>query len=99
MGNAAITGYSKGSDAGRPPYLARRRPGMEGTDMNLQAIETVVRRLFSDAEFRAQVIAEPAAVLDEYRLADSERDVLIRLCDHLASGETVTGKQRFGAWH
>ena len=44
--------------------------------MNLQAIEVVVRRLFSDAEFRAAAIADPATALAEYRLAAEECSVL-----------------------
>lgn len=52
--------------------------------MNLQAIETIVRRLFSDAEFRAQAIADPATALAEYRLAADEQRALTKLCVQLA---------------
>jgi len=31
--------------------------------MNLQAIETVVRRLFADADFRAAALADPSKAL------------------------------------
>ncbi len=54
--------------------------------MNLQAIEVIVRRLFSDADFRARAIAEPAAALAEYRLAAEERAALTKLCAQLAAG-------------
>jgi hypothetical protein len=58
--------------------------------MNLQTIETVVRRLFSDTTFRAQAIANPATALAEYRLAASERQALTKLCLQLNSGGTST---------
>ena len=35
--------------------------------MNLCAIEAVVRRWFTDGEFRAITLADPAAALAEYR--------------------------------
>ncbi|MDP9373685.1 MAG: hypothetical protein M3Q65_14780 [Chloroflexota bacterium] len=54
--------------------------------MNLQAIEAIVRRLFSDADFRARAIAEPAAALAEYRLAAEEQAALTKLCAQLAAG-------------
>lgn len=54
--------------------------------MNLQAIEIVVRRLFSDAVFRAQAIADPQAALAEYRLAAAEQQALTKLCLRLADG-------------
>lgn len=57
--------------------------------MNLYAIETVVRRLFTDAVFRAAAVADPAAALAEYRLAAEERDALTTLCAQLAGGATL----------
>lgn len=66
--------------------------------MNLQAIETVVRRLFSDATFRAEALADPSAALAEYRLAAAERAALTKLCVQMASGATVTDKQQLGIW-
>jgi hypothetical protein len=54
--------------------------------MNLQAVEMVVRRLFTDAEFRARAIADPATTLVEYRLAAEERIALTKLCVQLAGG-------------
>jgi hypothetical protein len=66
--------------------------------MNLHAIETVVRRLFSDAEFRARAIVEPSAALAEYRLAAAERTALTRLCVQLADGAAITDKQQLGFW-
>ncbi len=66
--------------------------------MNMQAIETVVRRLFSDAAFRASTIADPAA-LAEYRLAASEQQALTTLCLQLNAGGTSTeDKVRAGIW-
>ena len=54
--------------------------------MDLHAIETIVRRLFSDAEFRAAALADPSTALAEYRLAAAERQVLTSLCLQLADG-------------
>ena len=56
--------------------------------MNLQTIETVVRRLFSDTAFRAQAIADPAASLSGYRLAAAEQQALTKLCLQLNAGGT-----------
>jgi hypothetical protein len=66
--------------------------------MNLHAIETVVRRLFSDAEFRARAIADPSAALEEYRLASAERTALTKLCVQLAADGSVGSKQQL-FWH
>ena len=66
--------------------------------MNLQAIETVVRRLFSDAEFRSQAIADPSAALAEYRLAAGEQAALTKLCVQMASGAPIDDKQQLGYW-
>lgn len=65
--------------------------------MNLPAIEIVVRRLFSDAEFRARAIADPQAALAEYRLAAAEQQALTKLCLRLADGTTSTGP-KVGYW-
>jgi hypothetical protein len=69
-----------------------------GFQMNLHAIETVVRRLFSDAEFRTQAIADPSAALEEYHLAAAERTALTKLCVQMANGVSVTDKQQLGFW-
>jgi hypothetical protein len=66
--------------------------------MNLHAIETVVRRLFSDAEFRARATANPSAALEEYRLATAERTALTKLCVQMANGAAVTDKQQLGGF-
>lgn len=66
--------------------------------MNLHAIETVVRRLFSDAEFRALAIADSSAALAEYRLAAAEQAALSKLCVQLAADGSVTTKQQAGFW-
>ncbi len=98
MGNAAILRYSMKSDMGRPSYLTQQRQVYGGFLMNLQAIETVVRRLFSDAEFRSQAIADPSAALAEYRLAASEQAALTKLCVQMANGAPVGDKQQLGFW-
>ena len=66
--------------------------------MNLQAIEIVVRRLFSDAAFRAQAVADPASALAEYRLAAEERTALTKLCVQLADGPTDSKPTSAGFW-
>jgi hypothetical protein len=71
---------------------------MEGTQMNLHAIETVVRRLVSDAEFRARATLNPSAALGEYRLAAAEREALTKLCVQMASGAAVSDKQQLVFW-
>jgi hypothetical protein len=64
--------------------------------MNLQVIEAVVRRLFSDAEFRARAIADPSVALAEYRLAADDQRALTKLCVQLAAnGPAPTGPQSF----
>jgi hypothetical protein len=60
--------------------------------------QTVVRRLFSDAEFRARAIADPSAALEEYRLATAERTALTKLCVQLAADGSVGSKQQL-FWH
>lgn len=54
--------------------------------MDLRTVETVVRRLFTDAEFRARAIEDSAAALSEYRLGAAEHAALSKLCLQLASG-------------
>ena len=67
--------------------------------MNMQAIEAVVRRLFSDAAFRAEAIANPATTLAEYRLAASEQQALTKLCLQLnMGGRTLEDEERANAW-
>lgn len=67
--------------------------------MNMLAIETVVRRLFSDAAFRANAITDPAAALAEYRLAAAEQQALTKLCLQLnAGGTSVEDKVRTSIW-
>jgi hypothetical protein len=62
--------------------------------MNLHAIETVVRRLFSDAEFRAAALADPSTALAEYRLEAAERQALTKLCLQLADGPQLLQARR-----
>jgi hypothetical protein len=66
--------------------------------MNVLAIEAVVRRLFSDAEFRTRAIADPSAALAEYHLATAERAALSKLCVQMVNGAAVTDKQQLGFW-
>jgi hypothetical protein len=67
--------------------------------MNMQAIEAVVRRLFSDAAFRAEAIAEPVTALAEYRLAGSEQRALTTLCLQLnMGGQSVEDKVQASGW-
>ena len=66
--------------------------------MNLHAIDTIVRRLFSDANFRAQAIADPAAALAEYRLAAVEQQALTKLCVRLADGQLAMTGPKIGWW-
>jgi hypothetical protein len=67
-------------------------------NVNLHAIETVVRRLFSDAAFRARAIADPSAALAEYHLAAAERTALARLCVQLTADGSVSTKQQLWWW-
>ena len=57
--------------------------------MGLQTIKTIIRRLFTDAEFRARALADPSAALADYPLAPIERQVLTELCRRLASGRGI----------
>lgn len=62
--------------------------------MDLHAIETVVRRLFGDAEFRAAALADPSTALAEYRLEAAERQALTKLCLQLADGPQLLQARR-----
>ena len=62
--------------------------------MDLHAIETIVRRLFSDAEFRAAALADPSTALAEYRLEAAERQALTKLCLQLADGPQLLQARR-----
>jgi len=78
-----------------PFSIARLR---EKALMNMQAIEAVVRRLFSDATFRADAIADPAAALAEYRLAAAEQQALTKLCAQLGGGGQLAMIRSAGWW-
>lgn len=54
--------------------------------MNLQTIETIVRRLFTDTAFRSRAIADPSVALVGYHLAAGEQVALTKLCVRLAHG-------------
>ncbi len=66
--------------------------------MNLQAIDMVVRRLFSDADFRSQAIADPTTTFAEYRLAAAEQQALTKLCVRLADGQMAMTGPKVGSW-
>ena len=63
----------------------------------MQTIETIVHRLFSDAEFRASAIADPESALASYPLSDLERETLITLCRQLIDGPVAAVGIR-GVW-
>ncbi len=65
--------------------------------MELQVVEAVVRRLFSDPEFRARAVASPEATLAEYELGADERVAVTKLCGQLADGEGI-GATPQSAW-
>ena len=52
--------------------------------MELETVETVVRRLFSDDEFRSAATLNASAALAEYDLGTDERAALMSLCDQLS---------------
>ena len=66
--------------------------------MNLQTIETVVRRLFDDVEFRSRAITDPSAALAEYHLATEERVALAKLCARLDDGPQID-PDRSNMWY
>ncbi|MDI3339976.1 MAG: hypothetical protein QJR03_05525 [Sphaerobacter sp.] len=57
--------------------------------MDLRTVETIIRRLFTDAEFRSQAIADSASALSEYRLGPAEHAALSKLCLQLAGGQKL----------
>ena len=65
--------------------------------MNLRTLESVVRRLSADAEFRKQVVADPAGALSEYRLAEEERVAVAKLSVQMAGGPGLYAKPA-GYW-
>jgi len=65
--------------------------------MDLQNVEAVVRRLFSDSEFRAAAIASPSTAFTAYELRSDEQSALSKLCVQLANGENV-GASPQGLW-
>lgn len=66
--------------------------------MNTQTIETVVRRLFSDADFRAQATTDPTTALSGYRLAATEQQALTRLCTQLTSNGQLAATTQSNFW-
>lgn len=54
--------------------------------MNLDQLQHIVRRLFTDAEFRAQAIADPGKALSAYHLTAEEHVALGKLCARMADG-------------
>lgn len=68
--------------------------------MDLCTVETVVRRLFTDAEFRARAMEDASEALSEYRLGSAEHAALSKLCLQLASGPklNIGGVGPMGMW-
>lgn len=58
-----------------------------GGHMELQGVETVVRRLFTDADFRARAQQNAEAALAEYALGADERAAVTKLCGRMANGQ------------
>ena len=65
--------------------------------MNLHTLETVVRRLYADPEFRKLVVSDPREALGEYRLAEEERVAVAKLSLQLAGGPRFYAKPA-GFW-
>jgi hypothetical protein len=55
--------------------------------MEVQTVESVVRRLFSDAEFRARATANASEAFAEYELDADQLVALGNLCERLGSGD------------
>lgn len=51
-------------------------------------VEAIVRRLFSDGEFREAAIKDARVALEQYELSEVERRALTRLC----AGLTQVGR-------
>ncbi|HUY99866.1 MAG TPA: hypothetical protein VMU89_05915 [Thermomicrobiaceae bacterium] len=65
--------------------------------MNLHTLETVVRRLYADAEFRKAVVSDPVGALSEYRLVEAERVAVTKLSVQMAGGPSFYAKPA-GFW-
>jgi hypothetical protein len=65
--------------------------------VELQNVEAVVRRLFSDSEFRSTAIKNPDAALAEYELAAEEHSALMNLCSKLDKQDGI-GVGPMGTW-
>jgi hypothetical protein len=63
--------------------------------VELETIEAVVRRLFTDEEFRAAATADSAAALSEYDLGTNERAALASLCERLSPNDGLVGANIF----
>lgn len=61
-------------------------------------METVVRRLVSDAEFRAVAMANPDAALAEFELGADAQAAVSKLCGHIADDDDF-GDIHCGAWY
>ncbi len=49
-------------------------------------MDRFVRRLYSDGDFRAEFLADPAKVIAASGLVGHEREAALRLSGHLAAG-------------
>lgn len=65
--------------------------------MELQSLETVVRRLVSDADFRAVAMANPDAALSEFDLGADAQAAVLKLCGQIADDDDF-GDIHFGSW-
>ncbi len=66
--------------------------------MGLQTIETIIRRLIDDAEFRAGAVADPAAALADYPLVAVERRALTGLLRRLVDGRSLDADISLMGW-
>lgn len=63
--------------------------------MELETIEAVVWRLFTDEKFRTAATVNSAAALSEYELGINERAALVSLCERLSRHEGLVGPNIF----
>ncbi len=57
-------------------------------------IEAIVRRLFTDGDFRKAAIEDTDATLAQYKLSDAERRSVSRVCMGLATADGPSLSQR-----
>ena len=62
--------------------------------MSANAVQTIIRRAVSDANFRAVLVSDPNTALAEYDLTSEERERLVRLDSSVFDGNQVDLEQR-----